>query len=145
MSGGDAGVGPLNNVTVTGLNSEIRVTFVLEMAVTLTGGSILQVNGAGNPVNETTVNFTDTLSSLRFQNEDWAAFNAEHITKATYNNTPLSFGADPFVAESGDNAIASAFNGAAGVQINALSAIPEPSSLALLALSGIVLLARRVR
>lgn len=148
VDGANAGVGPLQNMTLTGPGTTVRVQFVLEFAVSLDDGALLRLKGGGNAINETTINFTSVASTLQMDAETWTDFNNEHISKVSYHLSPLVFGSDPFAVEPGDNALASAFNGTAGVQINVLpDAIPEPGSMSLLAIAaaGVLLLrARRI-
>ncbi len=119
--------------------STVNVDFLFQKNATLDGASTIRLRGAGNSLNTSTVNFLDTASFLQFDLEDFTEFNTEHASKVTYLGNPLAFGADPFLFEPGDNALATAFNGADGVQI---TVIPEPSSAALLGL-GLTLVALR--
>lgn len=127
------------NLTITG-GSTVRATFIVDFDVTLDGGSTLRFNGAGNPVNGSTINVLDLDSVIRFDNEDFAAFAAEHQSKTTLQGNALVFGSDAFVVEAGDNAVAADFNNGDGVEI---TFVPEPTSLALMALGGLCVLRRR--
>lgn len=136
--------GSFGNLLLDG-GSTINVQFAQNFTVTMDGGSTFRFRGAGNPVNNTTINVLDFGSLLRFDNETFAAFEAEHSSKVTLNSATLEFGADPFAIEAGDNALATAFNGADGVDISFVNAIPEPTSAAVLSLVGLLALGRRRR
>lgn len=138
VNGANAGVGPLQNVLVAD-GSILDVQFVLELSVTLTNGSRLQFRGGGNPVNETLVNVTGLNNVVQFTAETFGNFQSEHLSKFTFEGNPLVFGSDPLLAEPGDNAIALAYNGASGVQIEFLGAVvPEPASLAYLMFGALI-------
>jgi hypothetical protein len=123
---------PLSTATIDN-GSLIFVQFLVNIAAELNHGSTLRLKGGGNPVNVSTINLLDTDSMILFNAETYAAFNTEHSSKVTYNGAALEFGSDPFVAEAGDNALATAYNGTKGVQI---TVIPEPASFGLMALLG---------
>lgn len=120
--------------------STVAVQFLTGLTAQLSDASTLTLGGGNNPLDSAAVNLTDTGSLLQFSNETFAAFETEHASKVTVSGAALNFGADPFAVEPGDNALASAFNGATGVQIQA---VPEPSSVALLGLAGLALMSRR--
>lgn len=123
--------------------STVNVDFLFGSAWTLDGASIIRLRGDGDPLNNATVNFLDTASFLQFDTENFTEFNTDHASKVTYLGNSLVFGADPFLFEPGDNALATAFNGLNGVQI---TAIPEPTSFALAGLGlAFVTLRRRRR
>lgn len=126
--------------TISGA-STVRATFTLAIDWTLGGASTLRLNGGGSPLNVSTVNILDTNSLLLFEAETYADFANEHASKVTFNGVALVFGAAPFAVEPGDNALATAYNGAAGVQITTV--VPEPSAAALLGLGGLALILRR--
>ena len=120
--------------------SAINVQYLVNLAVTLNGGSTLRLRGGGNPINGgSTIDIQDTASLLLFDNETWTDFNNDHKSKTTYQGAALVFGSDPYAVESGDNAVATDYNGTSGVQIQA---VPEPSSalmpLGLLALGALL-------
>ena len=133
---------PANSTGTISGGSTVRATFTLDVDWTIGGSSTLRLDGAGNPLNRSTVNVLDTGSVLQFNNETYADFNTEHSGKVTAGGNALVFGADPFAIEPGDNAVASAFNGASGVQINFV-AVPEPDSAILIGLGGLALILRR--
>ena len=110
---------------------------------TLDGGSLLKLKGGGTPFNDCTLDFLDTSSILQFDAETYADFTAEHAGQITAFGVALDFGADPYAAETGDNAIVTDINGGAGVQI---MAIPEPATLGMVALcgGGILFIRRRL-
>jgi len=116
------------------------------LAVTLDGGSVLILRGAGNPLNGTTVDVLDTDSTIQFLAEVFDAGNGtggfvnEHLGKVTLGGQALVFGSDPFAVEAGDNALATAIQAGNGVEI---SFVPEPGSIALLSLGGLLLGRRR--
>lgn len=116
------------------------VQFFSDLATQISTGGTLRLGGGNNPLNNSTVNLADTTAFLQFNNETYADFDAEHASKVLSQGATLNFGSDPFAVEPGDNALASAFNGADGVQIQS---IPEPSSSALLGLAGLTLILRR--
>ena len=134
---------PFSTATIDN-GSLIYVQFLVNIAAELNNGSTLRLKGGGNPVNVATINLLDTDSMILFNAETYAAFDAEHSSKVTFQGTALEFGSDPFVAEAGDNALATPFNGTSGVQIQG---IPEPATLGMFVFSsiGIVLLRRRMR
>jgi hypothetical protein len=108
-------MGGLLTIDVT--DASIRKTYVADASVTLNSGAALELTGGGNPVNGATIDLNASTAALQFQAETWAAFTNEHINKVTSFGAALEFGADPFVAESGDNALASDFNAPNGVEI----------------------------
>jgi len=133
--------GPNQSVSIVGA-STIYVQYLVDLDVAVAEGSTLRLRGGGTPVNGgSTIDLQDTTSLLLFDDETWTAFDTEHKSKTTYLGAALVFGSDPFVIESGDNALATAYNGIAGVQIQA---VPEPSS-ALLGALGLLGLFRRRR
>ncbi len=143
-SGGDglrvlSGGNPANSAVGLVGASTIYVQFILDLDVSLDEGSILHLKGGGNPVNLSTIDIQDTASMILFDAETWNAFQSEHIDKTTFRGAALEFGSDPYTVESGDNALATAYNGTSGVQIQA---VPEPSSalmpLGLLALGALL-------
>jgi hypothetical protein len=121
--------------------SLVNVQYLVNLGITLNGGATLRLRGGGNPINGgSTVDFQDTASLLLFDNETWSAFESEHINKVTYQGAALVFGSDPYAVEPGDNAVATAYNGTSGVQIQG---VPEPSAALLGALGLLGLLRRR--
>lgn len=131
---------PLSAASIFGA-SIVNVQFSVGIGWSVNESSTLRFRGGGNPLNNSsTVDLLDTGSVLLFDAETYAAFDTEHSSKVTANGAALIFGADPFAVEAGDNALATAYNGALGVQI---SMVPEPSSTALLGLGGLALILRR--
>jgi len=120
--------------------SMVRAQFILDLDWTISGASTLRLGGEGTPIDRSTVDVLDTGSVIQFDNETYAEFDVEHASKVSFGSAALVFGTDPFAIEAGDNALASAFNGAAGVEI---SFVPEPSSALLLGLGGLALILRR--
>ncbi|MGB1124794.1 MAG: PEP-CTERM sorting domain-containing protein [Phycisphaeraceae bacterium] len=102
----------------------INVQFVLNYdVVTVTNGGTLTLRGAGNPVNNTLVTL-ELGGTVNFLNEDVAAFNAEHLSKFTPVGGTLQVVSD----------------GASG---SIVTVVPEPTSLALLGLGGLLIARRR--
>ena len=132
---------PANSAATVQDNATVYIQFSLDIDWTLSTGATLHFKGGGNPVNRSTIDFADTTALLLFDAETWSAFNTEHKSKTTFQGAPLVFGSDPFTFESGDNALATAYNGTSGVQIQA---VPEVSA-SLLALIGLGALLRRKR
>lgn len=135
--------GPIGgNVSVIG-GSTVELRFMTRAAISLDGGSTITLEG-GTPLNTSTVNFLDTASVFNFNNATFAnllSAGQPELSQFTFQGAALVFGADPFAVEPGDNALATAFNGANGVS---LSAIPEPS-VALLSLLASAAFLRRKR
>lgn len=133
---------PNNTATVLG-SSFLFAQWIATVDVVLDESSTVRVDGGGAPMNSATINVLDTDSLVQFSNETYADFVSEHIARVTFNGAALEFGADPLVVEEGDNAFASAFNGAAGVQIQM---IPEPATLGLVAVfgAGILVIRRKL-
>jgi len=98
------------------LNSgSITAQFLGEMNVNLSGTGTLNLNGAGNPVNISTIDFTSTTSTLHFVAESEATFIAEHLGKITVEGAPGVIGANLLVASDG------------GAGINVTATTPELS------------------
>jgi hypothetical protein len=99
-------------------DASIRKTYVSGTEVTLNAGAVLELTGGGNPLTSgATVDLNASTAMLQFQSETWSDFNSEHSGKVTSFGAVLEFGSDPFVAEPGDNALASDFKAPSGVQI----------------------------
>lgn len=119
-----------------------------QVAITLAGNSTMWLNGGGGPLGNgaihATVDFTSETAILQFQNENAAAFINEHKAFISVNGVAAVWGTDEFLAEPGDTALASAFNGTAGTQV---MAIPEPATLGMVALfgGGILFVRRKFR
>lgn len=130
------------NMSVIG-GSTVELRFISRAAISLDGGSTITLEG-GTPINTSTIDFLDTASVFNFNNATFAELEANarpFLTAFTFQGAALEFGADPFAVEPGDNALATAFNGANGVS---LSAVPEPS-VALLSLLASAAFLRRKR
>ncbi|MGC6582093.1 MAG: PEP-CTERM sorting domain-containing protein [Akkermansiaceae bacterium] len=141
-STGSSGINGIIGQNLIFSGGTINVQYITNLNGVVSGSSILRYRGGGNPINNSLLDFVSTDSVLQFTNETFTAFQTEHESKVTYNGAALIFGADPLVEEPGDNAVASAFNGALGVQINFVDAVPEPGA-ALLAGLGVLLILRR--
>ena len=126
LTGGAAGLGKTSGTSgVVGMggNGAATVQFLADVATTLDGSAVLTLNGGGNPVNLSTIDFTSFDSVLNFLAETPADFETEHLSKITVNGAPAVIGVNLSVTP---------FNGEAGSQVQAL-AIPEPSTAVLLA------------
>ena len=106
---------PLVDATLTN-GATVYVQFAVNYAFVLDGGSTLRFKGGGNPLNVATVDLVDTNSVLQFDAETLADFINEHASNVTVNGEPI---------EIGINAVSSAFNGANGVQIQAIEPVPD--------------------
>jgi len=113
--------------TVSG-GSLINVVFIHNMDFTVSGGSTIEIYGGGNAeALNSTFNFTDDLSALQLTRRTTTNFVNYYINGAgssifQYQGSDLVFGADPFVLETGDTAVLSAFNGTAGSQVDFVEA-----------------------
>ena len=101
--------------TMTVNSGSVTAQFLGEMNVSLGGTGVLNLNGGGNPVNISTIDFTSTTSTLHFVAEDEAAFTAEHLNKISVNGVPGVIGANLLVASDG------------GAGVNVTATIPELS------------------
>lgn len=138
------GPGP---VTITG-GSAIRQFLSLGVQLTLGGTGQLQLNGGGGAINngggDVVVNFTSTTSGLTFAAKTASEVVTQYTADLFAGNVAAVFGADPLVAEAGDNFLITenAASGADNVTVSAL-VIPEPASLMLVGLGGLMMLRRR--
>jgi hypothetical protein len=93
-----------------GGNGHLGRQFLREVVVSLGGTATLELNGAGNPVNVSTIDFATTTSVLQFNAETPAQFQSEHLSKITVNGNPALVGyniqVDPFNGDAGSQVMA---------------------------------------
>jgi hypothetical protein len=125
--------GTANGPTVSVINgAQFNPFFVVnDVLVDIDAVSSATFGGGGNPINLSTVNLAPG-ATLSFLAEDPAAYISEHLSKTFVNGSPAEI--DVNITIAGD--------GGAG---SVITAIPEPSSLALTCLACLGLLARRRR
>jgi hypothetical protein len=148
-SGGFAGdattADPSNYLLKNG--SFISAQFVsTNTAFVLQDTSILSLRGAGGAISGTDNTFTlvGTDAGFNFTSKTAAEAVSQYGSYVIVDGAAAVFGADPLVAEAGDTAIVieNAGSGADNVTIKSL-VVPEPSSLALLGLGGLLVARRR--
>ena len=105
--------------------------FAINLDFELNGTSELTLNGGNNPLNNSTINFGSTSSSLIFTNESINDAISEHLNKITVFGQPASVGSNILFTDIG---------GATLVQ-----AVPEPGSIGVMTLWIVALLSRRRR
>ena len=135
VAGGNDGTGGQPGSTGVSINltngSQFNPFFIVNaVSLDIDSTSSATFGGGGNPVNISTINLTFG-STLSFRAETPAAFRGEHLGKITVNGVPAVDGVNIEIAP---------FNGASG---SLITAIPEPSSIALLGFAGIALVFRR--
>lgn len=131
--------GLLQSVNISGA-STVNVQFLNRLTVSVDEASTLRLRGGGNPINGgSTIFLADISSSVIFNDEDFAAFESEHLGKFSTLFGPGVLGATPDVFEPGDTLILSTVAGNTVV-----NAIPEPS-LTLLGSLGLLGILRRRR
>lgn len=136
-SSGVRGGTPFDSLTranIVGEDSGTVITqFLVEIDVSLSDNADLELKGGGNPLNASTVDLaSDWTGEIRFNNETVAAATTEHLSKITVSGSAAVIGANVnLVSDGGSGSV--------------LTVIPEPGSLALLALGGLAIGARRRR
>ena len=111
--------------------STLNVQFTVDIDWSIDGASAIVLRGGGNPINgASTINFLDSASTLTFTSETVAAFTAEHLGKIKVNGAAAVIGTNINVVSDGGSG-------------SIVTAIPEPSSAALLGLGGLALILRR--
>jgi len=117
-------IGGLQLPTVVLENATFTMQWCTEATITLGDHSLMNLNGGAAPMgrgaSHSTVDFISNSARLEFNNEDLASFIAEHEAFITIGGAPVVFGADYYVEEAGDNAIAFEHNGTAGIAIQGL-------------------------
>jgi hypothetical protein len=114
--------------TIDITDARLNKTFVSDAAVTLHADAVLKLTGGAIPVNGATIDLNSATAILQFNAETFTAFTNEHINKVTSFGVALEFGADPYVEEAGDNAVAADYNAPNGVSIRYSDGIPpEPA------------------
>jgi arylsulfatase A-like enzyme len=80
--------------------------YAVDVAVTLSGDSTLNLNGASDPISaNATINLASGSATLRFYNRTVANVVASHLGEILVNGAPAVAGGDPGAAEPGDNVI----------------------------------------
>jgi hypothetical protein len=105
-------------------NATFTMQWCVEATITLGDHALMTLDGGGGPLGvgaiHSTVDFTSGSARLEFNFEDLAAFINEHEAFITIGGAPAVFGADYYVEEAGDNAIAFEHNGTSGIAIQGL-------------------------
>ncbi len=119
-------------------SSETRAQFLQSLSVFMSGASTLILNGGGDPINNSTIDLADNWTGSIIMNDetvaDWtdpASSNSDaHITKISVGGTPAVIGTHvDIVSDGGSGSI--------------LTVIPEPASLTLIGLGGLLLVRRK--
>ncbi|MFT5124124.1 MAG: hypothetical protein ACI97B_002759, partial [Verrucomicrobiales bacterium] len=92
-------------------DAEVRAAFLLELQVLMYDAAELWLSDGGNPLNNSLIELQTLDAVITFENETYADFLAEHYAKIKLRGAALEFGADPFVVEPGDNAVATDLGG----------------------------------
>ncbi|MDA7932097.1 PEP-CTERM sorting domain-containing protein [bacterium] len=131
LRGSTAIAGSTANVYLLGAASA-NFQFGREIDFILSGASTLTLRGGNDSLpNSSTVDLLDLFGSqVVFTAEDVAAFTSEHLSKFSVNGAPAVIGTNLSVVS----------NGGSG---SIVTAIPEPSSTALIGLAGLALMLRR--
>lgn len=123
--------GGLTETLIIEDNALVVSQFLVTLAVSMSDASELVLNGGGNPINDTTIFLaSDWTGSITFNDEDVAAVTAEHLSKITVNGAAATLGVNVNLVSDGDVG-------------SVLTVIPEPGSMALLGLGGLLVARRR--
>lgn len=90
-------------VTITG--GTLVAQFLGEIALTLAGDGVVALNGSGNPLNASIVNFLTNTCALVFSNKTPVQVVADYLGQLSVAGSPAVVGADPQLIEFGDNLI----------------------------------------
>ncbi len=98
--GGDLTLSSGGVNSLTSANSSVSIgggsltaTFLAQVSVTLTGTGEMTLSGAGNPLNNSTVNFvTPSNAKLNFTGETVQSVTSEHLSKISVDGAPAVLG-----------------------------------------------------
>ncbi|MEM7313334.1 MAG: PEP-CTERM sorting domain-containing protein, partial [Planctomycetota bacterium] len=89
--------------------ADVTSQFLLNIHTELGSGALLTLNGSGNPINQSTINFGGDLSGQILSAETVADFEAEHVGKLTVDGCSAVVGANLQVIDAGGLTEVSAF------------------------------------
>ena len=105
--------------------ADVESQFLLSIHTELNDGAFLTLNGSGNPINLTTINFGGDLSGQINSAETVADFTAEHVSKITVDGCSAVVGGNLNIVDNGGTtqvtAMAAAFTGSLDLSTGNLS------------------------
>ncbi|QDU58693.1 hypothetical protein Pan181_49330 [Aeoliella mucimassa] len=105
IASADFGMGYLENPDMPGTielsGGSIAAKFLAELNVSLGSGAQLTLTGPNNPVNESSISFTDITAEVHFTDETTSAVLSEHVGKFTVFGAPAVSGVNLSIESDG--------------------------------------------